>query len=43
MNLQSKTSFSEILTTIQNSKQKALKQVNRTLIELYWNIGVYHA
>ena len=33
--------FNEILTTIQNSKQKALKQVNSTLIELYWTIGKY--
>ena len=33
--------FNEILSTIQNSKQKALQQVNSTLIELYWNIGKY--
>ncbi|MCK5110965.1 MAG: hypothetical protein KAQ94_05540 [Arcobacteraceae bacterium] len=41
MNLQSNTSFNEILTTIQDSKQKAYSQVNNTLIELYWNIGKY--
>ena len=33
--------FSEILKTIQTSKQKALQQVNTTLIELYWEIGKY--
>jgi len=33
--------FNEILSTIQHSKQKALQQVNSTLIELYWNIGKY--
>ncbi len=33
--------FNEILITIQNSKQKALKQVNSVLIELYWHIGKY--
>jgi len=34
-------SFSDVLSTIQNSKQKALTQVNSTLIELYWSIGEY--
>ena len=33
--------FNEILLTIQNSRQKALKQVNSTLIELYWSVGKY--
>jgi len=33
--------FNEILQTIQSSKQKALQQVNSTLIELYWKIGEY--
>ena len=33
--------FNEILKTIQTSKQKALQQVNSTLIELYWNVGQY--
>jgi len=41
MNLQRTDNFNEILSTIQNSKQKALQQVNSTLIELYWNIGKY--
>ncbi len=41
MNIQKTDNFNEILSTIQNSKQKALKQVNSTLIELYWNIGKY--
>lgn len=34
-------SFNEIIILIKNSKQKAFSQVNRTLIELYWNIGEY--
>jgi len=33
--------FNEVLKTIQNSKQKALQQVNTTLIELYWEVGKY--
>jgi predicted nuclease of restriction endonuclease-like (RecB) superfamily len=33
--------FNEILKTIQTSKQKALQQLNTTLIELYWEIGKY--
>ncbi len=33
--------FNELLNLITTSKQKALKQVNNTLIELYWNIGQY--
>ena len=33
--------FNEVLHTIQSSKQKALQQVNSTLIELYWDIGEY--
>jgi predicted nuclease of restriction endonuclease-like (RecB) superfamily len=39
--IENQTNFNEILSTIQNSKQKALQQVNSTLIELYWNIGKY--
>ncbi len=35
------SNFNEVLKTIQSSKQKALKQVNTTLIELYWDIGEY--
>jgi predicted nuclease of restriction endonuclease-like (RecB) superfamily len=41
MNIQKTDNLNEILSTIQNSKQKALQQVNSTLIELYWNIGKY--
>ncbi len=41
MNIQKTENFNEILSTIQNAKQKAFKQVNSTLIELYWNIGKY--
>ena len=33
--------FNKILKTIQASKQKAMQQVNGTLIELYWEIGKY--
>ena len=33
--------FNKVLKTIQNSKQKALQQVNTTLIELYWEVGKY--
>ena len=43
MQLENQTNFNEILSTIQNSKQKAYAQVNSTLIELYWNIGKYIA
>lgn len=35
------TNFNEILSTIQSTKQKAINQVNSTLIELYWDIGKY--
>lgn len=37
----SNINFSEIVSLIQNSRQKAYAQVNTTLIELYWNIGQY--
>lgn len=33
--------FSEVLTKIQQVKQKAFQQVNKTLVQLYWNIGQY--
>ena len=33
--------FSEILAWIQKARQKAYQRVNRTLVELYWNIGRY--
>ncbi len=36
-----KNSFDEIVSLIENSKQKLFSQVNFTLIELYWNIGEY--
>lgn len=35
------TNFEEIIHLINTSKQKAYKQVNTILIELYWNIGQY--
>ena len=41
MNPTASRNFNEILITIQSSKQKALQQVNNTLIELYWEIGKY--
>ncbi len=41
MNLQNNTNFNELLKLITTSKQKALKQVNNALIELYWDIGKY--
>ncbi len=33
--------FSEVLKQIQLSKEKAYKQVNTVLIDLYWSIGQY--
>lgn len=33
--------FAEIAAMIQSSRQKAIRDVNTTLIELYWNIGKY--
>ena len=36
-----KKNFNEVLHQIQLSKNKAYKQVNATLIELYWEIGKY--
>jgi predicted nuclease of restriction endonuclease-like (RecB) superfamily len=35
------TNFEEIIHLINTSKQKAYKQVNTILMELYWNIGQY--
>ncbi len=35
------TQFTEVLQQIQRAKQKAFQQVNRTLVELYWNVGGY--
>ena len=43
MKLTTTQNFNKILKTIQLSKQKALQQVNSTLIELYWEIGKYIA
>jgi len=34
-----KQDFSKVLKQIQQSKQKAYKQVNTVLIDLYWNVG----
>ncbi|WP_434581469.1 PDDEXK nuclease domain-containing protein [Sulfurimonas sp. NW15] len=36
-----KEDFNEVLNRIQLSKQKAYKQVNTVLIDLYWNIGSF--
>ncbi len=36
-----KQDFTEVLNLIRKSKQYAYKQINRTLIELYWDIGGY--
>ena len=33
--------FSEVLNTIKNAREKAFKQINATLIQLYWDIGKY--
>jgi hypothetical protein len=33
--------FSEILQQIQTAKNRAVKQINSTLVELYWGIGEY--
>lgn len=38
---QNHTNFNELFKLIISSKQKAIKQVNNTLIELYWDIGKY--
>ena len=33
--------FAELAAMIKSSRQKAIRDVNTTLIELYWNIGKY--
>ncbi len=33
--------FSEVLNQIQAAKQRAFHQVNKTLVQLYWDIGKY--
>ena len=33
--------FSEILQQIQTAKNRAVKHVNSTLVDLYWGIGEY--
>ncbi len=33
--------FTRILTQIQQSRQKAYSRINKTLTELYWNVGQY--
>lgn len=35
------SNFDEVLYTIQSARQKVFKQVNASLIELYWSIGKY--
>ena len=35
--------FEKILGQIQTAKQQALQQVNKTLVQLYWDIGNYVA
>ena len=40
MHIQKTENFNEILSQIQTSKQKAYAQINTTLVELYWNIGI---
>ncbi|GAB3914317.1 hypothetical protein GCM10028803_59550 [Larkinella knui] len=35
------THFAEILTLIQQARQRAIASVNRELIDLYWNVGAY--
>jgi predicted nuclease of restriction endonuclease-like (RecB) superfamily len=39
--VENRTHFTEVLLSIQNSKFQAMRQVNSTLIELYWDIGHY--
>jgi len=34
-------SFNEVLSLIQEEKQKVYKQANSTLITPYWNLGAY--
>lgn len=33
--------FSELLAKIKNSRNNAFRQVNATLIQLYWEVGSY--
>jgi predicted nuclease of restriction endonuclease-like (RecB) superfamily len=33
--------FAEILARIQTAKQQSFQQANKTLVQLYWNIGCY--
>jgi len=33
--------FTKVLTQIQQARQRAYSQINKTLVELYWNIGQY--
>ncbi len=35
--------FSEVLQQIQTAKQQVFQQVNKALVQLYWNIGAYSA
>ncbi|RRA99264.1 DUF1016 domain-containing protein [Larkinella rosea] len=33
--------FTEVITLIQQARQRAVASINRELIELYWNVGTY--
>ncbi len=33
--------FIEVLSQIRTAKQLAYQQVNKALVELYWNVGAY--
>jgi hypothetical protein len=35
------TSFAEVVTLIQQARQRAFQAVNTGLIELYWRVGKY--
>ncbi|MCG8475113.1 MAG: PDDEXK nuclease domain-containing protein [Cytophagales bacterium] len=35
------TQFSEVISMIRSSRQQAVAQVNKALIDLYWNVGAY--
>jgi len=40
-NLTNNQDFSFVLSTIKQAQQKVYKQVNKALIELYWQVGKY--
>jgi predicted nuclease of restriction endonuclease-like (RecB) superfamily len=35
------SNFDEVLSAIQSARQKVFKQVNASLIDLYWSVGMY--